>query len=83
LEKVLTMSTTGSATLSRTSPFSRGSAHAEAALPACSIMRAMFSAKRSGSFTRYCSTAEGSASSALPESGVWDMVRGVPPEAFS
>ena len=42
------MSATGSATLSRTSPFSRGAAQAEAALPACSTMRARLSAKRSG-----------------------------------
>ena len=42
------MSATGSATMSRTSPVSRGSAQAEAALPACSIMRARLSAKRSG-----------------------------------
>ena len=52
------MSAIGSATESRTSPLSRGSAQAEAALPACSIMRARFSAKRSGSLTRYCSTPE-------------------------
>src|SRR5690606_34043083 len=55
-ENVLTMSVTGSAAASRTSPFSRAAAHAAAALLACSIARAMFSAKRSGSLTRYCST---------------------------